>query len=165
MFQDLLDLLRDLDGVRQDPRWHPEGDALFHSLQVFDHARRETSDRVLWLAALVHDVGKAFAGAEHAEEGAELLSPIICPRAVWLVRHHLHLMRDPGATIRRLKGTKALADLRRLRRWDVAGRSPHATVMAPEEALELLFHGHEGDLHAHSDEVAPCDDLRKEPLA
>jgi hypothetical protein len=61
MHQDLLHLLLGLDGVRQDPRYHPEGDALFHSLQAFELARRETSDRALWAAALLHDVGKAKA--------------------------------------------------------------------------------------------------------
>ncbi|MEZ4306893.1 MAG: hypothetical protein R3F14_02435 [Polyangiaceae bacterium] len=50
MHDALLDLLLGLRGVRQDPRYHPEGDALFHSLQVFDAARRETPDRTLWAA-------------------------------------------------------------------------------------------------------------------
>jgi hypothetical protein len=62
MYSDLLELLVALDGVRQDPRWHPEGDALYHSLQAFELARRETTDRGLWAAALLHDVGKALSG-------------------------------------------------------------------------------------------------------
>ena len=43
-----------IQGVEQDPIWHPEGDALFHSLQVFAHARAGCSDRELWAAALLH---------------------------------------------------------------------------------------------------------------
>lgn len=141
MNQEFLELLLALDRVPQDPRWHPEGDALFHSLQVFELARRETADRSLWAAALLHDVGKAFATFDHAEEGADALAELVCPRVVWLVRHHLCLMRAPGATKRQIRGTKALADLVRLRRWDVGGRSPGARVLSAEAAVEVLLDG------------------------
>ena len=139
MDQDLLDLLLALDGIRQDPRFHPEGDALYHSLQAFDLARRDSDDRALWAAALFHDVGKAMGSAGHAETGADLLEGLVAPRIVWLVRHHLDLLDAPGATKRRLRGTRELADLGRLRRWDVGGRSPRASVMAPDAALGLLL--------------------------
>src|SRR4051812_37454885 len=117
MHQDLLELLLALDGVRQDPRFHPEGDALYHSLQAFELARRETTDRCLAAAALLHDVGKAVSSPAHDEVGAALLSGLVAPRVVWLVRPPLDLLRIPGPTKRRLRGTAALADLQRLRRW------------------------------------------------
>jgi hypothetical protein len=141
MIQDLLDLLLALDGVRQDPRWHPEGDALFHSLQAFELARRESPDPQLQAAALLHDVGKALGSADHAGVGADLLDGLVAPRVVWLVRHHLDLLDDPAATKRRLRGTAALADLQRLRRWDVGGRSPRASVLQPDAALGVLLDG------------------------
>ncbi|APR78822.1 tRNA nucleotidyltransferase [Minicystis rosea] len=139
MNQDLLELLLALDGIQQDPRWHPERDALFHSLQAFDLARRDSDDRALWAAALFHDVGKALGSADHAEVGADLLEGILAPRVVWLVRHHLDLLDSPAATKRRLRGTPVLADLQRLRRWDVGGRSPSASVLTPEAAMTILF--------------------------
>lgn len=139
MHQDLLELLLALDGVQQDPRWHPERDALYHSLQAFDLARRDSDDRALWAAALFHDVGKALGSADHAEVGADLLDGLLAPRVVWLVRHHLDLLDAPAATKRRLRGTQDLADLQRLRRWDVGGRSPRASVMSPDAALDVLF--------------------------
>lgn len=162
MDQDLLDLLLSLDGIRQDPRWHPEGDALYHSLQAFDLARRETHDRALWAAALLHDVGKAISSPDHDEVGADLLDGLVSPRIVWLVRHHLDLLRAPGATKRRLRGAAALADLQRLRRWDVGGRSPAAEVLTPEAALEILLMNADLTILSPGGEPAPFDDQREE---
>jgi hypothetical protein len=139
MYQELLDLLLDLDGVAQDPRHHPEGDALFHSLQCFDRARAETRDRQLWAAALLHDVGKATAGPDHDVVGAELLAGLVPARVCWLVRHHLDLLRTPHATRTRFRGDPRGHDLERLRRWDLSGRDPHAFVTDPVTALQILF--------------------------
>jgi HD superfamily phosphodiesterase len=139
MNDELFSLLESLDGIEQSPRYHPEGDALFHSLQVFELARRSTKDPVLWAAALFHDVGKAIDGRLHDEVGADLLEGLLSPRAVWLVRHHLDLLRDPRATRRRYGGTRALRELEMLRRWDVRGRDPHARVVSLEGAFDQLF--------------------------
>ncbi|MFO0642155.1 MAG: HD domain-containing protein [Polyangiaceae bacterium] len=141
MNDELVSLLHALDGVRQSPKYHPEGDALFHSLQVFELATSATSDRVLWAAALFHDVGKAVDGPLHDEIGADLLEGLVCDRAVWLVRHHLDLLREPRLTRRRYHGTRALRELEQLRRWDLGGRDPRARVMTVEDALDLLFAG------------------------
>ena len=156
MHHDLLELLLALDGVRQDPRFHPEGDALFHSLQAFDLARRQSDDRALWAAALLHDVGKAVSSPDHDVIGADLLDGLVAPRVVWLVRHHLDLLRAPGVTKRRLRNTPALVDLQRLRRWDVGGRSPSASVLEPEAALALLFDG--ADLTTLAPDGQPAPD-------
>jgi exopolyphosphatase/pppGpp-phosphohydrolase len=164
MYEELLRLLVALDGVRQNPAYHPEGDALYHSLQVFDLARAQTGDRALWAAALLHDVGKAISSPDHDDIGADLLEGVASPRIVWLVRHHLDLLHDPGLTKRRLRGTQALADLGRLRRWDVGGRSLHARVPSPEDALSLLlFEGADISLLADGGEPAPMYDPRKDP--
>jgi hypothetical protein len=151
---ELLSLLVDLDGVRQNPRWHPEGDALYHSLQAFDLARRDSDDRALWAAALFHDVGKALGSADHAEVGADLIDGLLAPRVVWLVRHHLDLLDAPVATKRRFRGDPVLADLQRLRRWDVGGRSPSACVISPEAALAILLDDGGDAVLAHGKEDA-----------
>jgi hypothetical protein len=152
MDEDLLELLSGLDGVLQSARYHPEGDALYHSLQVFDLARNATSDRDLWSAALFHDVGKGIDGPTHDEVGADLLEGLVCPRVVWLVRHHLDLLREPRLTRRRFFGTPELADLERLRKWDLGGRRTDARVLSPEEAIEILFTGAQPCSPAHHDE-------------
>ncbi len=161
MEDDLLELLLALDGVRQSPRHHPEGDALYHSLQAFDLARRDTDDRVLWAAALLHDVGKSVGSEAHATTGADMLDGLVAPRVVWLVRHHLDLLEHPGATKRRLRGSPALEGLVRLRKWDVGGRSPTASVLSPESAIAMLL---DTDPETLSPGGAPAhdDDPRKE---
>ncbi|MFT4975839.1 MAG: HD superfamily phosphodiesterase [Myxococcota bacterium] len=136
----LLELLLDLDGVRQSPQHHPEGDALYHSLQVFQLAQQETDDRTLWAAALLHDVGKAAGGPDHDRLGAAELSGLVSPRVCWLVAHHLDLLRHPRRTRRRVSGQR-LSDLTALRRWDLGGRDPHAHTLSPHEAIEALSEG------------------------
>ena len=138
MNDELFSLLDALDGVQQSPKYHPEGDALYHSLQVFELAMNATEDRVLWAAALFHDVGKAIDGPLHDEVGADLLEGLLPERAVWLVRHHLDLLKDPRRTRRRWLGTPELLDLERLRKWDLGGRSPNARVMTIQNAFDLL---------------------------
>jgi HD superfamily phosphodiesterase len=138
MNDELFSLLAALDGIQQSPKYHPEGDALYHSLQVFELAMKATDDRVLWAAALFHDVGKAIDGPMHDEVGADLLEGLLPDRAVWLVRHHLDLLKDPRRTRRRWLGTPELLDLERLRKWDLGGRNPNARVLELESALELL---------------------------
>ncbi len=139
MRDDLLELLLPLDGVLQNRRYHPEGDALYHSLQAFELARKLTGERLFWAAALLHDVGKAPGEDDHAAVGADLLEGLVAPGVVWLVRHHLDLLYEPALTKRRRRGTAALRDLTLLRRCDVGGRSPTAKVMDVGDALELLF--------------------------
>jgi len=144
MHHPLLTLLLDLDGVQQSPRYHPEGDALYHSLQVFDLARASTDDPELWAAALFHDVGKACVtdGESHDEVGAELLDGLVSERVRLLVLYHLDLLRDPRRTMRRLANTSQLRDLMLLRRWDLGGRSPHAITSTPQHAMHLLMQRH-----------------------
>ncbi|MEN0065361.1 MAG: HD domain-containing protein [Myxococcota bacterium] len=138
MKNQLVELLEALDGVEQDPVWHPEGDALFHSLQVYAIARAETSDPELWAAALLHDVGKGLPGP-HEEEGVYLLQHVMPDRVLWLIRHHLDLMRQPNRTRRRLRGTQKLRDLEQLRRWDVKGRNPDAVVGTIDDAVQAIL--------------------------
>lgn len=105
---------------------------------MFQHARKACDDRELWAAALLHDVGKGL-GGDHDLEGALILQDLMPDRVVWLVRHHLDLLRDPAATRRRWRGTAQLRDLEALRRWDLAGRDPRAWVCAETEAVDAVM--------------------------
>lgn len=137
----LLSLLAALDGVLQPPKHHPESDALYHSLQVFDLAYSQSSDPELWAAALFHDIGKSEGQRLHADIGAEMVAGILSQRIIWLIEHHLDLLTNPRKTLHEWAGTDQLQDLILLRRWDLNGRSVFAQVTPLEDALDIVLQG------------------------
>ena len=85
-----------LESVKQNPRYHPEGDALYHSLQVFELARdARPYDEEFLLAALLHDVGKAIDPQDHVRAGVESLRGAVTERTLWLIEHHMDLLAAP----------------------------------------------------------------------
>jgi hypothetical protein len=133
-----------LESVKQNPRYHPEGDALYHSLQVFDLARgARPFDEEFLLAALLHDVGKAIDPTDHARASTEALRGAVTERTLWLVEHHMDLLilreRGLGTRARRaLEASEYYEDLKLLRDLDDAGRVPGTPVGTVDEALEYL---------------------------
>ncbi|MHB8865576.1 MAG: HD domain-containing protein [Pirellulaceae bacterium] len=143
-FQVFEALLLPLEYVKENPRYHPEGDALYHSLQVFDLARDELPyDEELLLAALLHDVGKAIDREDHVAAGLDALRGFVTERTAWLIEHHMvgHGLLDGtiGARARRrLQQSEHFEELQLLCECDRDGRQ--VGVVAPEldEALEYL---------------------------
>lgn len=134
----LISILDSLDGIEENPIYHPEGDCLYHSLQVFQHALPETDNPTLWAAALFHDIGKSVDYVNHAIVGSDMLKGLLNPNITWLTRHHLDLLKSPKKTRQKWKGTQQLCDLESLRRWDLAGRQTNAFVMSTQEAVDIL---------------------------
>ena len=84
--------LEPLEAIKQNPKHHPEGDALYHSLQVFELAREARPyDEEFLLAALLHDVGKAIDPQDHAAAAAFALRGTLTERTAWLIAHHRDL--------------------------------------------------------------------------
>jgi len=143
-FQLYESLLLPLENVKQPLKYHPEGDALYHSLQVFDHARDQLSyDEEFLAAALLHDVGKAIYPADHVTAGLEALDGFITERTAWLIEHHMlaHQLADGslGARARRrLMQSEHFDDLMLLGECDRAGRQPGAEAPELQEALDYL---------------------------
>jgi predicted nucleotidyltransferase len=137
-------LLQPLEGVRQSPRYHPEGDALYHSLQVFELARAERPyDEEFLLAALLHDVGKAIDPADHVGAALQALEGSITERTEFLIAHHMdafaYRQGTLGARARlRLQESEEFDDLMLLRELDSRGRLRGAVVCELAEALEYL---------------------------
>lgn len=137
-------LLTQLEEVRQDARYHPEGDALHHSLQVFDLALADRPyDEEFLTAALLHDVGKAAHTDDHAAAGAALLDGVVTHRARWLVANHglVRPYRDgllAAGPRRQLEASADFDDLLLLGQLDDAGRRHGAPTSSLDDALAQL---------------------------
>ena len=137
-------LLEPLERVKQDPRYHPEGDALYHTLQVFELAR----DRVPWdeeflLAALLHDVGKAIDPADHPGAAVAALEGTVTDRTAFLIAHHMDALAYNQGTLghrakERLRASEHFEDLMLLRELDTAGRQRGVGVCTVNEALAYV---------------------------
>src|SRR5690606_27515357 len=85
-FQVYRMLLAPLAQVQQPRGRHPEGDALYHSLQVFQLARNELPyDEEFQLAALLHDVGKGIDSYDSTRAALDALNGYVTSRTAWLI--------------------------------------------------------------------------------
>ena len=143
-FQVYQSLLLPLENVKQSLKYHPEGDVLYHSLQVFDLARNELPyDEEFLLAALLHDVGKGIDPHDHVAAGLEALDGTISERTRWLIEHHMlaHGLADQTLgrrAHRRLRESEFFDDLALLGKCDRGGRQPGVVAPELDEALDYI---------------------------
>jgi hypothetical protein len=137
-------LLLPLENVKGSPAYHPEGDVLYHSLQVFELAReRRPYDEEFLLAALLHDVGKGLDRSNHVEAGLQALDGLITERTRFFIEHHMHALDYRGGKIsarlrRELEASQDFEELMLLHECDAGGRVPGAAVGTLDEALDYL---------------------------
>src|SRR5262245_20588415 len=137
-------LLLPLENVRGHAKYHPEGDVLYHSLQVFELMReRRPYDVELMQAALLHDVGKGLDPSRHVEAGLEALEGLISERTRFLIAHHMDAHAYRAGTLghrvrRQLEASEDFEDLLLLEECDDGGRVPGAAVCSVDEALSYL---------------------------
>ena len=133
-----------LEAVKQNPKHHPEGDALYHSLQVFELARAvRPYDEEFLLAALLHDVGKGIDASDHVAAAVEALRGAVTERTLWLIEHHMDLLGSRERMLsqkarRIIDASEYCDDLKLLRDLDNAGRVPGAVVGDVEQVLAHL---------------------------
>lgn len=143
-FEVYRDLLAMLEDVKQDPDSHPEGDALYHSLQVFDLAVQTRGyDEEFCTAALLHDVGKAITLQNSCEESSNLLEGIITHRTDWLIAHldqaHQYQSGELGIPERHaLQESEDFDDLMLLCELDLQGRKSGVETSSLDEAIDYL---------------------------
>jgi hypothetical protein len=137
-------LLAPLAKIEQDHRRHPEGDVLYHSLQVYALASDELPyDEELRLAALLHDVGKGIDPYRSISAGLQSLGDSISERTAWLIENHALARGFLDGRIgirarRRLQHAESYDELILLAKCDLAGRVPGAKVPELDEALFQL---------------------------
>ena len=137
-------LLVPLETVLQSPERHPEGDALYHSLQVFDLAHDALPyDEEFQIAALLHDVGKAIDPRDHVAAAIEALDGHITERTAWLILHHADAAALREGTLgirarRRLEAADDFDEIMLLRDCDLQGRRRGVPVPDVDDAIEHL---------------------------
>ncbi len=137
-------LLLPLERVKQNPKWHPEGDVLYHSLQVFELAKdARPYDEEFLLAALLHDVGKGLDPYDHVAAGLQALDGLITERTEFFIANHMLALEHKAGTLGhrqrlKLEASDDFEDLMLLRECDDGGRVPGAIVGTVDEALSFL---------------------------
>ncbi len=143
-FQLYYSLLLPLENVKQHPKYHPEGDALYHSLQVYDLACDQLPyDEEFLLAALLHDVGKGVDPLDHTAAGLEALGDYVTERTKWLIEHHMAAHKVNDHTIgsrarKRLAQNESYEELLLLGECDRAGRQVGVMTTDLDEALAYI---------------------------
>ncbi len=141
LFPAYLNPLEGLDGGKH----HPEGDLLYHSLQVFELAREEgyAHDVEFLQAALLHDIGKSIDKKHHAIVGAEILEGLVSPRVIFLIRYHMDMLDLQRGQLGhrktiRLRQSEYWDDLIALRDFDNRGRIRGMIVDSVGEVISYL---------------------------
>lgn len=142
--------LEALVGIKQEPKYHPEGDVWVHTLMVLDEAAKlrvgdGSEDLILMLGALCHDFGKPkstklidgrYRAYNHEKEGVEptiiFLKRLtnnkdLIKEVARLVEYHLRPMQlykggAKSSAIRRLSLNINIERLTRLAKADYLGR-------------------------------------------
>jgi hypothetical protein len=143
-FQIYYTLLLPLENVKQNPIHHPEGDVLYHSLQVYDLALDQLPyDEEFLLAALLHDVGKGIEPYDHIGSGLEALQGFITERTAWLIANHMLAHKIHDKTIghrqhKQLVSNESYPELLLLGECDRAGRATGVQTTELDDALKYL---------------------------
>ena len=136
--------LEPLHEVKLDPRWHPEGDALFHELQVFERAREvRPYDEEFLLAALLHEVGRAIDPNDRVNATLLTLEGTVSERTRWLIENLPELLPKVGGPSNprpayELRQSPWFDDLDLLAELDLAGRERGVQVGTIDDALTYI---------------------------
>lgn len=134
-------LLEPLGRFRMDPLIHPEGDALYHSLQVFEQGRMARPfDEEFLLACLLHDVGLGVDPRHAVAAALQVLDGLVTERTLFLIEHRptATAYLKTGVCPRSLRRSENFDDLLLLARCNREGCIAGAEVCTLDEALDYL---------------------------
>ena len=134
--------LERLSDIKRNKIEHPEGDLLYHSLQVFELGFKLKSNDVEFLeACLLHDVGYVVDPKNPRKESGRVVKDHVTDRTFDLITKldegHQYLLT--GHIAKSIRNSDLFEDLLDLARCDRDGRVQGATVRSLEEVRELLI--------------------------
>ena len=168
--------LEALIGLKQNPRFHPEGDTWTHTMQVLDEAAKLRGDtkNPLWfmLSALCHDMGKALTteeigGVLHAYRHEKLGLPLVkaflgrMTRETKLTQYVLNMTQlhmKPNMLVNCRSGVKSY-----MRMYDSSLCPEDLLLLAKADSLGCV--GTENDREAMCKEYEPTESRLREMLA
>ena len=132
-----------LEGKKDKIEHHEEKNVLVHSLQAFKHAKRESIDIELHMAALFHDIGKAVQNEDHPAIGVKMLEDLGYKnhKVFTIIDNHMRIRwylsgrMKKQSKIERLLGNEYFNEIVQLRRFDRIGRDP---AIVPEPDMDEI---------------------------
>ena len=140
-FPTLEMLLNKLEAIRLDPIKHPEGDLLYHSLQVYELGLAERPyDEEFLLACLVHDIGVGLDRRHPLQAAWNAIGELITPRTWFFIENRAEAVEylSTGRIRGTLKRSEDFEELVLLAKCDLNGRKRGAKVSTVEDALEYI---------------------------
>lgn len=134
-------LLEPLARVQLPAHSHSEGDALYHSLQVFELGREQRPyDEEFLLACLLHDVGLAINPRHPVLSALDALGTLITDRTRYLIEQRpvAAIYLQTGECPRNLRRSPDFEEVVLLARCDRDGRVAGAQVGTLDEAFAYL---------------------------
>ena len=134
-------LLEPLEQIQLDPQSHPEGDALYHSLQTFELGLDEHPyDEEFLLACLLHESGLSFDRREPVRALLQVVGNLITERTCFFIENLAaasEFLRS-GNIAPALRRSEYFDELMALARCDRDARVPGAEVRELSDALEYI---------------------------
>lgn len=140
-FPTLEMLLNKLESIRLDPILHPEGDLLYHSLQVYELGVAERPyDEEFLLACLIHEIGVGLDRRRPLEAAWNAIGELVTPRTWFFIENRAEAVEylSTGRIRGILKRSEDFEELVLLAQCDLKGRRRGAPVSTVEEALEYI---------------------------
>jgi len=134
-------LLQALERVKLNPQRHPEGDALYHSLQVYELGLElQPYDEEFLLACLLHDVGYAIDRRDPLGAARDAIEHLVTPRTWFLIENRQAAVEylTTGRIRGSLRKSEHFEDLISLAQCDQRGRVCGAEVSTVDEALDYI---------------------------
>lgn len=137
----LRPLLETLAHVEWQSPEHPEGNVLYHVLQVFELGREmhPWDEEFLW-ACLLHDVGVVIDPRQPGEAAERILRGLVSERVLFLIRElgAAHEFLRGEGTRKSLRKSESFDELLDLARCDREGRLPGRETPSLDAALDYL---------------------------